>query len=320
MQTLQEIAEIIRGLKSAVIFTHTRPDGDTLGSGIALYFALQKLNIACEICNDSDIPDKFSFLEGIDRIKKIPVSDAEGYICVDSAEEKRLGALEEVFSRGKRKKITINIDHHISNTKYAQYNFVRPLSSNSQNMAELISLLGVEPDECIATALFMGILTDSGNFSHSDVDGDTFRTAALLADAGVNIDKVNYNMFKKQSKARAALYGATMSEIRYLLNDKLAVICVTRDRLTKYGADQSVTEGFVDFPLSVDGVEVAVAILEVKFRQFKISLRSKGKVNVNAVASVFGGGGHILASGCMIFGELEEVIDKLRYTVSQYLE
>jgi phosphoesterase RecJ-like protein len=111
-----------------------------------------------------------------------------------------------------------------------------------------------------------------------------------------------------------------MSEIRYFLEDKLAVITTTKKMIATYGADPSDTEGFVDFPLSVDGVEVAVAILEVKPRQYKLSLRSKGKTNVNAIAAVFGGGGHILASGCMMFGELEEVIDKLRYTVSQYLE
>jgi phosphoesterase RecJ-like protein len=126
-------------------------------------------------------------------------------------------------------------------------------------------------------------------------------------------------MFKKQSAARAALYGATMSEIRYLLDGKLAVISTTKKMIADHGAVPSDTEGFVDFPLSVDGVEVAVSILEVKPRQYKLSLRSKGKTDVNAIASVFGGGGHILASGCMMFGELEEVIDKLRYTVSQYL-
>jgi phosphoesterase RecJ-like protein len=94
----------------------------------------------------------------------------------------------------------------------------------------------------------------------------------------------------------------------------------TTKMLAEYGAVPSDTEGFVDFPLSVDGVEVAVAIMEVKAGQYKLSLRSRGKTNVNAIAAVFGGGGHVLASGCMMFGDLEEVIDKLRYTVSQYLE
>ena len=320
MHSLQEIAQVIKRLKSAVIFTHTRPDGDTLGSALALFYALKKLNIPAQICNDCDIPEKFFFLEGMKEIVKIPTLDAEAYIAVDSSEDARLGTLYDVFLQGSRKKITVNIDHHISNTRYAKYNFVRNASANCQNMAELIPLLGVEMDKNIADALMLGLVTDSGVFTHSDVDGETFRTAGLLADAGADVNTIHYHTFKKQSKARAALYGKTMSAIRYLLEDKLAIITVTRAMLEETGTDQSVTEGFVDFPLSVDGVEVAAAILEVKYRQYKISLRSKGKANVNAIANVFGGGGHILASGCMMFGEVEEIIDKLRYTVSQYLD
>ncbi len=318
---LRQIAEELKKIKSAVIFTHTRPDGDTLGSGVALFFALSAIGVRCEICNDSDIPEKFSFLKGIDQIRKTPVlPDAEAYIAVDSSEEMRLGELGEVFARAKGKKPTFNIDHHISNTAYARFNYVRNCAANCLNMAQLIPLLGVKIDADIANALMLGLMTDSGNFSHSDVDGETFRTAGLLADAGADVNTIGYNVFRRQSAARALLYGHTMSGIRYFLEGKLAVILITRAMLAECGADQSMTEGFVDFPLSVDGVEVAAAILEVNFRRFKISLRSKGKANVNAVAGVFGGGGHILASGCMMFGEAEEVIDKLRYTVSQYLD
>ena len=110
-----------------------------------------------------------------------------------------------------------------------------------------------------------------------------------------------------------------MNNIRFALDDKLAVIITTIEDLNKTGADKSVTEGFVDFPLTVDGVEVSVSMMEIKKRQYKISLRSKGTVNVNAVASKFGGGGHILASGCMLSGELEEVIEKITYAVYQNL-
>lgn len=319
MQTLQEIATILKGIKSAVIFTHTRPDGDAIGSGLALYYALSRLGVSCEICNDCDIPDKFRFLPGEKLFTKTPSLSAEAYIAVDSAEPKRLGMLESVFSRA-GKRITINIDHHISNTRYAKYNYVRACAANCRNVAELISLLGVAADKTIADALMLGLVTDSGNFSHSDVDGDFFRTAGALADVGADIDTITYHTFRRQSKARAGLFAATMSEIRYLLEDRLAIVVVRRETLEKFGADQSATEGFVDFPLSVDGVEVAVSMMEVKFRQYKLSLRSKGRANVNAIASVFGGGGHVFASGCMLFGEEEEVIDRLRYTVSQFLE
>ena len=318
---LQKIAEELKKLRSAVIFTHTRPDGDTLGGGLALFLALSRCGVRCEICNDSDIPDKFFFLKGIENIKKFPTEEnAEAYIAVDSSEEARLGELGEFFSRAKGKRLTFNIDHHISNTLYARFNYVRQCAANCQNIAALIRLLGVETDKDIADALMTGLMTDSGNFSHSDVDGEVFRTAGLLADAGADVDTIGYNVFRRQSAARALLYGRTMSGIRYFLDGRFAVIVITREMLSASGADQSATEGFVDFPLSVDGVEVAAAMLEVNFRRFKISLRSKGKANVNAIAGVFGGGGHILASGCMMFGDAEEIIDKLRYTVSQHLD
>ena len=126
-------------------------------------------------------------------------------------------------------------------------------------------------------------------------------------------------MFKKQSAARALLFGRTMSHIRYFAEGRIAFISVTRAQLQECGATSDVTEGFIDFPLSVDGVEVAVCLLETADERFKVSLRSKGRADVNAVASVYVGGGHILASGCMLSGSLEEVIDRLRYTVQQHL-
>ena len=108
--------------------------------------------------------------------------------------------------------------------------------------------------------------------------------------------------------------------MRFALDDKFAFIVITQENMKKYGADHGMTEGFVDFPLSVDGVEVAASLMEMKKGQYKISLRSKSYANVNQIAGVYGGGGHIRAAGCMLFGELEEVLDRLTYTVSQYLE
>ena len=166
----------------------------------------------------------------------------------------------------------------------------------------------------------MGLLTDSGNFSHDDVDGECFTLAAKLVEAGADVKYYNYNLFKKQSKMRAALYAQVMSKIRYYFDNRFAAIVITQQALEEKGADVSMTEGFVDFPLSVDGVEIAASLLEVKRKQYKVSLRSKEYADVNKLAGRYGGGGHVRAAGCMLFGELEDVLDKLSYTVSQYLE
>ncbi len=321
MHTLQSIAERIKQSKRAVIFMHTRPDGDAFGSALSLALALDKLGIESEVCVESDIPSNLGFIHDLHRVKKSPTANYDTLITVDCSDELRLGILEDEFLRAKRKKITtINVDHHISNTRYADYNYVQTCSANCMNMAKLISLLGVEIDKPIAEHLYTGLLTDSGNYAHDDVTEETFALASRLTALGVDVRYYNYMLFKRQTPARAKLYAMTMSGMRYALDGKMACIVITRENMERCGVDFGATEGFVDFPLNVDGVEVAVSLLEMKFRQYKVSLRSKTYADVNKIAGVYGGGGHVRASGCMLFGDLEEVLDKLTYTVSQYLE
>ncbi len=180
-----------------------------------------------------------------------------------------------------------------------------------------IEALGVRHDKIISEYLLTGMVTDSGGFSHSDVNGDSFRAAAACADAGADVNRISYEVFKKQSKARSQLYLETLSKLRYYFEDRLAISIVEKAALERYGLRQDETEGIVDFALTVDPVEVSVCLMEVKPEQYKASFRSKGKINVNEIARAFGGGGHVLASGCMLFGSKEEVLDRLQFTVSQ---
>lgn len=316
--TLKEIAGRLKQLKSAVIFCHMRPDGDTLGAGMGLCRMLRSAGVRCSVVCESAILQKFTFLEGMDGIGKMPAASAEAYIAVDCSEPHRLGTLGDTFERAK--KIKFNIDHHISNTRYADYNFVEERAATCEIMTELSQYFEGQPDALTANYLMLGLSSDTGNFAHKNVTESTFLAAAKLASCGADINLIQYNMFRRQSPERAKLFGRTMADIRYFSGGRIAFISVTRAQLAACGASSDVTEGFIDFPLSVDGVEVALCLLEVADERFKISLRSKGKADVNAVASVYGGGGHILASGCMLQGSLEEVIDKLRYTVEQHLE
>ena len=321
MNTIQQIAERIKRAKNLLILSHMRPDGDAFGSCLALSSALNRLGIDNQICNESDIPSNLSFIKGVERVEKNPKTEYDALMCVDCADVTRLGALSDEFLRATRKKIdTLNMDHHVSNTLYCNYNYVRECSANCMNIARLIDALGVPLDKEIAEYLLVGLLTDSGNFSHDDVDEETFLLASKLVKAGADIRYYHYNLFKKQSKARAKLHALTMSGMRYYFEDRFALITVTQENMQKCQADNGMTEGFVDFPLNVDGVEVAASIMEVRHRQYKVSLRSKEYADVNKIAGIFGGGGHVRAAGCMLFGELEEVIDKLSYAVSQYLE
>lgn len=318
---LQQIANRIKRAKSVLIMTHMRPDGDAFGSSMSLSRALDFLKIPNQVCVETDIPSNLRFVKGLEKVKKTPTAEYDLLLTVDCSEDQRLGALLDEFFRAKRKKIdTINVDHHVSNTRFADYNFVRNCSANCMNVATLIEYLGVPFSKEIAEYLLLGLLTDSGNFSHDDVNEETFALASKLTKAGADVSYYNYMLFKRQPKARARLFAKVMAGIRYYHDDRMAVILITQDAMAECGADQGMTEGFVDFPLNVETVEVACALMEVRKGQYKVSLRSKTYANVNQIAGKYGGGGHVRASGCMLFGEIEEILDKLSYTVSQYLE
>jgi len=319
--TLRQIAEKIKQAKSVLLLTHMRPDGDAIGGVLALSCALDFLKIPNQVCVESDIPSNLAFIEGIEKVEKKPKGEFDLLVSLDCSDEQRLGQLSEVFFLAKRKKIdTVNVDHHVSNKQFALYNFVQECAANCMHVAELIAYMGVPLDKKMAEYLLVGLLTDSGNFSHDDVREETLLLAAKLVKAGADIRYYNYMLFKQQAKARAALYARTMSGMRYYHGDRFAVIVVTKKNMDECGADVGMTEGFVDFPLNVATVEIAASVLEVKRGQYKISLRSKNYADVNRLAGVYGGGGHVHAAGCMLFGDLEEVLDKLSYTASQYLE
>ena len=317
---LENIAKKLKSAKQVLIVGHMRPDGDCYGSCLALGCAVENIGVSCEIVNESDCPSNLRFLEGIERVGKTPTKEFDLVIALDSADDQRLGGLTDLFRRAKAKKIpTVNVDHHISNTRYGEVNFVRECAANCMNVAKLVAYLGAPFDKKTATYLLCGLLTDSGNFSHDDVGEECFLLAAKLVKAGADIRSLTYELFKKQPRARAALHSEVMGKMRFFFEEKFALIFITKQMMEKVGADNGMTEGFVDFPLNVETVEVAASIMEVKTGQYKISLRSKTYADVNKIAGVYGGGGHIRAAGCMLFGELEEVIDKLSYTVSQYL-
>ena len=316
--TITEIASKIKGLKSALIFSHARPDGDTIGSATALRNALISLGINADLVCDSVIPEKYSFVDGVeffltpDNITK----EYDGFIAVDCSVPSMLQGAYTLFTKNKN---TFNIDHHVSNSKYAKYNYVCDNSSNSENIYELIKELNVDISEEIANSILLGVVTDTGNFAHSNTTEKTLKCASELVACDANLNYIIYKMFKDQTKERAKLYAKVISKMSFYLEDQMAVICINKSDLEECNAVENMTEGFIDFPMSIRGIEVAISLLEVGDKKYKISFRSKGKVNVNEIASLYGGGGHILASGAMLCGYKEDIIDKLVYNVSQRL-
>ncbi len=314
-----EIAEKLKKANSVAIFCHARPDGDALGAGLALFLAFQNAGKRAVMCCEDLPPEKFDFLHVMKQVRRgLPTkADYDTFISVDCADVSRMGVFADAYS--KFAGATVNVDHHVSNSGFAKYNYVIDCPATCEVLTDLFEVAGFEITKDIADLLLLGLITDSGNFTHCDVGENTFKAAAKLRAAGGDVNLINYMMFSRQPKQRALLYGRVMNKIRFALDDKLTFIVTTLEDMEQTGADKSLTEGFVDFPLTIDGVEVSISLMEVKKRHYKVSFRSKGKVNVNAVAGIFGGGGHILASGCVLNGEFEEVIEKLEFAVRQNL-
>ena len=302
--------------KSVALFMHMRPDGDTIGSTLALFYALKQKGIEAKVFCSDDIPSKFTYLPSVKLVNKLFIGEFSALVSVDCADVTRLGDFANLYASHKN---TYNVDHHISNTKYAKNNYVVDNASNCENVYDLIVEAGVEINQETADLLLTGIVTDTGNFNHTNVTEKTFEKAGKLLSKGADINKITYHTFKAQTKERAKLHGIVSSKIRYFLDDRFAVMTVTQDDFLKTGATQDQTEGFIDFLMGVECVEIGACVMEIAKEKYKISFRSKD-ADVNAVAGIFGGGGHRQASGCQIQGLYEEVIDKIVFAVSKYLQ
>ena len=315
MITIKELSEKLFREKSVAIFCHIRPDGDTVGSALALKYALISRGVKAEAFCDDVIPERFFYLVGAKDIKRELFGEFTAFCAVDCASLNRLGVFAESFSAFKN---TYSIDHHVSNEYFAKFNYVSERASNCENVFDLIKVFGGDIDKTVAQSLLTGLTTDTGGFKHKNADSKALFSAAELLRCGADIHEVCYYNFSMQSKARAKLFGVVMQKLRYFYEDRFVLATVRLADIKSCGALQDETEGFIDFIMGIKGVEIGACMMETEENKFKISLRSSSQ-DVGSLAKEFGGGGHVLASGCRINGEYEEAVDKLRYAVSKYL-
>ena len=308
---LIDVAIELKKSSKILIFCHNRPDGDTLGCAFALKHALEQVDgkIADVVCAQT-VPEKYVPLDFIGKTY-LPNEITRSYDChiaVDCASEIMLGDSYGIFIRNEN---TINVDHHVSNERYAKLNYVENKASCCEIMYGLVSYLGRELSENVVNSLLLGVVTDTGNFMHNNVTKSTLQTASELVGLGASLNRISYAMFKNQPIQRAKLYAHVINNMRFFEDGKISIISIFKSDFEKFYATQDMTEGFIDFPLSIEGVMVAVSIMESKLNTYKVSFRSKGNFNVNKVAAEFGGGGHVNASGCVVCGFYEDVKDKI---------
>lgn len=302
--TLDNILEEIKKAESIVILTHENPDGDAVGSSIAMYLGLKEIGKTPDIIIP-EFPRAFENLPGIENIKK--ESDIENYdlaIALDTASIKMLNGYSKYFEDAKTK---IVIDHHSSNTMFGDYNYVDQDSpACAQLLLVLFNYFNIEVSKEIGTAILAGIITDTGGFRYDGVTAETFELVAALCKKGVKVSKVYQKVFASTSKSKFFLHRIALDRLELLDNEKIAFTYITKKDENSVGAENGDYDGIVEQGRDIEGVEISIFLRETE-KGIKASLRSKDYVNVSELCRIFGGGGHIRAAGCTIPGTIEQV-------------
>ena len=312
---LSEVISLIKQNKDAAIFIHTRPDGDAIGSAVALRYALETLGKKVSLHSDAPLPEKYAFLAGREEFKQV-YQKHELLISLDCADSARLSVFEKDFLKAKN---TLNIDHHISNTKFAKVNYVGTKAACAMIIYDIMKELNITPDKKTADALLAGISSDTGNFAHKNVTAECLVEAAQLIKHGADLSYVNEKLYRNSRIERMRLLGNALSNLRLFESGRIIVMYNKEEDLKTYGATEDMSEGFIDNALSVNTVEIAICLTQVNKTAYKVSFRSKSYADVNMLAQEFGGGGHKFAAGCNASGFFEDVVTKLVRAAAFYL-
>ncbi|CEP66828.1 Phosphoesterase, DHHA1 [Moorella glycerini] len=309
MTAIESIAATLATARDVAVVSHIIPDGDCLGSTLALALALRQRGTRAVAVNADPVPDMFQFLPGQETI--IPPAKVEEIpsllVMVDSTDMERAG---EGFSQWRQKtKMVINIDHHVSNTRFGDLNLV---DSRAAATAELIytvlEKIPVSITPAIATCLYTALATDTGSFQYENCTATTMRLAARLMEQGADLSLIREYLWERKPLASIRLLAAVLPTLTLAYDGRVAWLTVSRATLDTIGALPEHAEGLVNYPRSIAGVEVGLLFRELPDGLVKVSLRSKKIVDVNAVAARFGGGGHRRAAGCTIRGDLDTVV------------
>ncbi len=317
--TLDNILEEINKAESIVILTHENPDGDAVGSSLALYNALKDYGKNPDVI----IPEYsrcFEFLPGSNEIKKDSI--IENYdlaISLDAATIKMLNGYSKYFENAKSK---IVIDHHGTNTMYGDYNYVNPAApACSQILIVLLEYFNIQITKNIGTCILTGIITDTGGFKHAGTNAETFEFVAELLNKGVNVSQVYRRVLETITKTSYELRKIAENRLEFFNDDKVTFTYITLQDEKNVNAETGDHEGIVNIGKCIEGVEVSVFVRELDNNKgWRVSLRSNEYVNVSDVALLFGGGGHPRAAGCTIQGSIQQVKDRILNEVKASLK
>jgi bifunctional oligoribonuclease and PAP phosphatase NrnA len=308
---IEKIGRLIDNNKKFLITTHIDPDGDALGSALSMYWALESLGKTATVYLKDTIPYRYEFLpkpEGV--IREIPLDCYDATLVLDCGSLFRVG---EGYEKIKGIGTIVNIDHHNTNETFGAFNLIdEHASSTAEILYRLFRSLELTITPEMAINIYTAIFTDTGSFRYENTTSSAFLICEEMTRLGVKPSYVSRMVHENHPKERFLLLGRVFSSMDTYNDNRVAVVYVTEEMFTTTNTTSEYTDGFVEYIKEIRGVEVAILFREINKHQYKASMRSKGTVDVAAICSHFGGGGHKNAAGCVIDGTLEEAKNKMR--------
>jgi bifunctional oligoribonuclease and PAP phosphatase NrnA len=304
MSDRDAVVDRLRAGQRFVISSHQRPDGDAIGSAFAAAFALRALGKQADVVFDALPPHFLQPFPGVDQLRVATRIDHP----YDAAVVMECGALDRTGVAGLDLSPVLNIDHHPGNTRYGQVNWIdESAAACSELVFTLVEHLGAPLTREVATHIYLGILTDTGSFHFSHMTPRTFDIARRCVEAGADPQWIARTHYDSSTLGRVKIFGAVLNGMELDPSGKVAVLTITDAIAAAAGATYDDTEGLINFPLTVNDIQAVAFFKEMTDGSWRVSLRSKGNVDVRAIASQFGGGGHVNAAGCSAVGALPEL-------------
>lgn len=314
MLSLKKTAKMLKRNNNFIIITHASPDGDTLGAGFALFYALKMFNKRVAVICPDPIPEKYRyFVSNTDM-----VNDEGAFVmAVDIADKSLFGSFEDRYGD----RVELCIDHHISNTKYAKNLYLdAEASATCEIIYELLGVMGVKLNDIIAKALYTGISTDTGCFKYQNVTSKTLRIAAGLYEYNIKADEINRIMFDTKSRRLLELERMVLDTAEYHFDNKCMVLTVTDKMQKKTGCSGTDLETLATLSRNVEGVICGVTIKQTGEETYKVSFRTYNPLNASEIGNKLGGGGHKAAAGATVTGDLKEVKAKILGVIGEAME
>lgn len=322
--SLNKICASLKKYNNFLITVHTSPEGDALGSELGFYSLIKKLGKNGTIINEDKLPYGYDFLPGNKSIRLLNKGskniDFDCFVVLDCADLKRTG---DVYRLNKEKKPVLNIDHHISNRNFGDVNWVNPnASSCSEMIYKLFKKLRLPMDKDTALVLYTGIMTDTGSFRYSNTSSFTLKSASELLKFGINAAQVYRNTYENIPVSDLKLLLKLLQGIEFHCQGKVAGFQIRKELVKGNKPAIDLADLLLSFGRAIKGVEV-VALFKENLgdnHEVRVNLRSQGNVDVNKIASFFGGGGHRSAAGCTLTGEIKKIMKKVIVKIQESLK